>query len=932
MANTFIFAATAMKNCHKGKAKYISAPVAMLLLVLLTAAVRPEVSFSAKFYKALTTDTVPGPLSDSTDTLKTFPVSKDSLRRKSLRGDKNITDSFPAKTDTFNVKMSKDSLDAPVVYHADDSLVMDVPGKKIILYGKGSNTKYHANELKAPVITFDQKTNIVSANFTKDSTGKVIASPTFKQDDLFTVSDSMQFNLKTGKGLTKGTYTQQGEMYVYGERIKKIDSTSFYALRSRITTCNLDTPHFAFVSKKIKFINQKFAVTGPVHPEFEGVPLPVYLPFGIYPMYQGRHSGLIAPTFTSSSQFGIGMERLGYYKVLSDYWDVTVYGTFYSYGGWNLNLAPRYYKRYRYQGNFAINIQRTKNNFKGDPDYSTVNTFFINWSHSADTKSRPGTTFSASVNAGSSKYNSNVQTNIQRNYNNIFGSSINYSKVWKDRPYNLSLVANHSQNTNLSQISVTLPTANFNLNTIYPFRRKEVVGAYKWYENFGIALNSNVLSQTVFYDDTARDKRPILTQITQNWKWGATHSVPISLSLPPLGPVQVSPGVSYSERWYQQKTTYAWDTLAKKVDTTIHKGFYSAREMSFSLGASTRIFGMFGFGKNSKIQAIRHEIRPNIGISYKPDMNGKYFKRVQVDTAGRITQYNVYQGNTSGAYGAGEFGGLSYSIDNVVQMKVRDKKDTSEGAVRKVTLIDGFSISGNYNFLADSFQFSPLSISFRTNLFEKINITGSASSNLYQVNSETGQPVNRLIWKDKPLSLGRLTNGQLSVQSSISGGSKNGNSGNTNNLATGSGKVLNPITGQFQTDYEAEAAYIRNNPAEFTDFSIPWSISYGYTLSFSKTFQTATKRFKTNYNSNVTFNGTLGLTEKWQIGMNTYYDITNKQLGLVTMTVAREMHCWQMAISISPIGRSRYFTITISPKSSLLRDLRINRSRYFFDQ
>lgn len=918
-----------MKKYNKGKAKYILAQATTLLLIILLHAVKAQPPASKKIYKTLTADTIPLRQSDSNKLLQQPILQKksDSIDFKNTTNDSII---LPVQADTFQIKMSKDSLDAPVIYHADDSMVMDVPQKKITLYGKKANTKYKDNELTAPLIAFDQSTNMVSAYHVKDSTGKVLSSPSFKQADMLTVSDSILFNMKTGKGLTKGTYTQQGEMFVYGERIKKIDSTAFYAYRARLTTCNLDTPHFAFVSKKIKFINNKFAVTGPVHPEFEGVPLPVYLPFGIYPMYQGRHSGLIAPTFTSNAQFGLALEGLGYYKVLSDNWDVTVRGTLYSYGGWTMTVSPRYYKRYHYQGNISLDVQKTKVNFKGDPDFSSTQSFYLRWSHSADTKSRPGVTFSASVNAGSSKFNQNVPGNVTRNFNNLFGSTINYGKVWKDKPYNITLTANHSQNTNLSQISVTLPNVGFNMNTIYPFRRKEAVGTLHWFENIGIALNTNIGSQTVFYDDTARDKRPMFTQIVNNWKWGATHNVPITLSLPPLGPVQVSPGISYSERWFQKKTALQWNDRTEKIDTFFNKGFYAAREMSFSLSASSRIFGMFGFKKTSKIQAIRHEIRPTISMSFKPDMNGKYIKRVQADTSKRFTSYNVFDDNLSGAYGGGKFGGISFGVDNVLQMKVRNKKDTAEGALKKVTLIDGLSINGSYNYLADSFQFSPLSFSARTNLFEKISITASASSNLYQTDTN-GRSINRLVWKDNPFSLGRFSSGSLSLSSTFKGGDKSGDKNKKQQQQPGRPVMLDPITGQPVNDYEAESAYIRNNPAEFVDFSIPWSVNFSYSLRFQKAFFRPTKSFKTNFNSDLNFNGTLGLTPKWQLALSGNYNLTTKELGLVTMSVSREMHCWQMSISISPVGRQRYFNITISPKSALLRDIKVNRTRYFFD-
>lgn len=937
-----------MMNVHKVKLKYISAPVAIAIILSVTALAGGKLHVSRGFqrsvYSTLTTDSLPlpprskkplrqskAPAADSVKPIRqadSIPVN-DSLFTKDSTGN----DSLIAKTDTFHVKVSNAGLDAPIFYHADDSMVMDVPAKKIVLYGKQTNAKYEDNELTAPGITYDQKNNMITAVHQKDSTGKVTASPAFKQGDLLTVSDSIAFNPKTGKGLSKGTYTKQDEMYVYGERIKKVDSTSFYAYKARITTCNLDTPHFAFVSKKIKFINKKFAVTGPVHPEFEGVPLPIILPFGIYPMYQGRHSGLIAPAFNANDQYGLALENLGYYKVINDNWDVSARGTFYSYGGWTLNVAPRYYRRYRYQGNFTIDIQRLKIGFSGDPDYSVNKSFKVRWTHSMDSKARPGVTFSANVDAGSTSFDRNTPNNPVRNFNNILTSSINYAKVWKDKPFNLSLQANHTQNSNTKLVNITLPSANFNLNTIYPLRRAEPSGPLHWYENIGIALNTVFLNQTSFYDnsddDTTNaklvDQRPVFTQITKNMLWGARHNVPITLALPSLGVVQVSPGVSYSETWYQRKVFYQWNEAEKKVDTTATKGLYTAREMSFSLGASTRIFGMYAFNKDSKIKAIRHEIRPTFSISYKPDMNGKSYRAVQMDTALNFRQYNIYEGNLNAGYGRGEFGGISFGLDNNIQMKVHNKKDTSEGADKKVTLIDGLAINGSYNFLADSFQLSNLSLSARTNLFDKINLTVSGTLDPYAYDT-TGR-TKRLVWKDKIVTLGKLTSANISLSTSFKGGDPKKQSDKKQALSN----AVNPYTGVPLTEEQEEAAYISNNPADFTDFSIPWSIQFGFSFRYSNNFSTLTKGFVSSTNADANFSGSLALTPKWQISMNGSYNFDTKKIGVLSMSIAREMHCWQMSISVSPIGRYKFFSVIISPKSALLRDIKVNRTRYFND-
>jgi hypothetical protein len=923
-----------MQNENKGKAKYILASMLMILLITVTLGRTLKNDNSRQFYKTLTADTLPPPAKENVlpkptinpalpDTIPT--AQKDSLNKTDSLILKN--DSLLVVVDTFDVKVSKDSLDAPVVYHADDSMVLDVPGKKILLYGKQAKVQYTDNELTAPGIQFDQRTSMVSAYLRRDSTGKVLSFPTLNQGDLKTVSDTIAFNMKSGKGITKGTYTTQGEMFIYGEKIKKVDSSAFYAYKARFTTCNLDTPHFSFVSKKIKFINKKFAVTGPVHPEFEGVPVPVILPFGIYPLSQGRHSGFIAPSFTSNEQFGLALEGIGYYKVINDNWDVTTRGTIYSYGGYTFNISPRYYVRYRRQGNLSFDYQRFKNNFKGDPDFSTSKSFNIRWSHSVDTKSRPGVTFNANVNAGSSKFNSQVPNNPTRNFSNQLNSSIAYAKVWKDKPYNVSINANHSQNTNLKIINVTLPDVSFNLNTLYPFRRKEAIGNYKWFENLGIALNSNAKSLTYFSDDDSVSSLNIGKQIFNNLQWGANHNVPITLSLPQLGPLQIAPSISYVERWYQQKSTRQWNTLDKKVDTLIDKGFYSARDMSFGVSMSSRIFGSFTFGKNSRVKAIRHEIRPSISANYKPDMNGKYYYSTQLDTTAlNYGRFNVFDNSIYGAFGEGRFGGLSFNIDNNIQMKVKDKKDTAADAVKKVTLIDGLNLSGSYNFLADSFQLSTFSVGARSNLFEKISITANAILDPYQADAR-GERINRTVWKNKLLTLGRFLGGNISISSQFQGGDKSKKPKQNNNL----GQPYNPMTGMPLDEYATEAAYISNNPAEFADFSIPWSVNFSYSLRFQRDRKPDYSGFTTNVYQDINWNGTVNLTPKWQLGLNGFYNISQRELGTISVSIAREMHCWQMAINVSPVGRYRFFNISISPKSSLLRDVKVNRTRYFYD-
>lgn len=852
-----------------------------------------------------------------------FPGNGKQRLVKNASSDSSSKADIVNTSDTLSWPSSPSSIQSPMHYEAKDSLVYDIPEQRIRLYGKENLIKYQDNELTAPLIEYDQRTNQVSAFLVRDSSGKVLRYPTYQHSDFKAISDSIRFDMKTGKGMTKGTYTQQGEMFVYGEKIKKVNDSVFYGKNGRFTTCNLDTPHFAFVSSKVKFVNKKMAYTGPVHPEIEGIPLPTILPFGVYPLSQGKRSGFIAPSFTANDQLGLALEGIGYYKILSDHWDVVARGTLYSYGGWNMNLTPRYMKRYRYQGNMGISFQRFKNGFKGDPDFSVSNTFNIRWSHSADLKARPGVTFTASVNAGSSKFNSLVPNNPNQNFNNTLNSSISYGKVWKDKPFNLQVSASHDQNTNLNQINLRFPDLSFNVNTLYPFRKKEMVGKVKWYENLGIALNTTARSRSFFYDTLAN----ISKQLIDNMAWGANHSVPITLSLPSLGPLQVSPTVSYQEKWYQEKLVLRWNETAKKIDTSIQNGFYTAREMSYGIGVTSRIFGMIGFRKNSPIQAIRHEIRPSISLSYKPNFNAANFYRIQVDTTGRTNEFNYFSRAIYGSFSNQRFGGMSFGIDNVLQMKMRNKKDTGEAAMKKVTLIDGWSINSNYNLLADSFKLGGISMSARTNLFNKFNLTANANFDPYLTNA-AGQRIEQLIWTKKPVSFGTLQNANISLNGRFNGGDQTKDTKVGRTPKSTQQQQSNPNLDEFQQ----EAAYVQNNPGEFADFNVPWSIDFSYSLRLSRSRVSGQPgTFQNTISQDVNWNGDLNLTPKWKIGMSGSYNITRKELGVLSMNFSRDLHCWQMFIAISPVGRYKFFTINISPKSNMLRDLKVNRTRYFYD-
>jgi LPS-assembly protein len=904
----------------------------MLILALFFALTQQSKAFGIKkrlIDTSLTSDTTK-PLSQLLkDTTKlpgkrdTIPTKRDSIPLNNVIDTiVNRTDTVPqVTTDTFSLRMSKDTLDAPVNYEAEDSAVILAQEKKVILYGK-TKTTYKDITLTAPKVEMNEATGQVTAFNDKDSLGQVITRARFTQGDNQFESDTISFNFKTQKGLTRNTFTKQDEMFVHGETIKKVNANTLFVRRGDFTTCNLDEPHFAFRTNKMKVVNNKVAITGPVHPEFEGVPVPIYLPFGFYPLSQGRHSGFLPPTFTTNEQFGLGLEGLGYYKVLNDYFDVTLRGNIYSYGGWSANLTPTYRVRYRYSGAMNLSYQVTKLNFKGDPDYNKYNTFFINWSHTVDSKARPGTSFSANVNAGSTRYNELVPNNAMQNFRNQLSSSIAYSKSWAGKPYNLTLSANHNQNNSTRLINLILPDAGFTVNTLYPFQRKEAVGAPKWYEKLGVGYNGTARSLVSFYDTAVSSK-----QLLDTLQWGASHRVPINLSLPSLGPLLVSPFVSYEEQWMMRKGELEWDATDQDIDTAFTKGFYTDRRMSFGVGLNTNIYGTYNF-KNSNVKAIRHVIRPTFSFNYSPNFSGKHFSTLTFqDSSGfdRKIDYSTLQvgGNVYTGYSNTEFGGISFGIDNNLEMKLRPKKGSSDSTDRKIRLIDGFGLSSNYNFLADEFKLGDFNLYLRSSLFDKVNLTATANITPYKTDSITGQRLNQFYWEGGHFKIGRFTNGSISLSTSFK--SKPRDPSKTQETVNTGQQINDPL---LLADQQRLQDYMRRNPSEFVDFNIPWDIGIDFSANFSSVPLPDYSGFRTVFNASSSLRSSFSLTPKWNFTTNGIFNFQSMKVEAVSMSINRDMHCWQMSIGIQK-GLYSSFSISINPKSSLLQDLRINRTRSF---
>jgi len=845
-----------------------------------------------------------------------------------------MVDSLPADTpraDTvpIAVPVSKDSMDAPIHYKAKDSIIMQIPQKQIFMYGS-ADTKYKETSVKAERIKIDQQTGVMEATKWVDTAGKSYGHVEMTDHDQSFQSDTMQVNINTHKAKIFHTRSQYGEGYIGSQQSKRMADNTIFGFKNTFTTCDLDTPHFQFRARKIKVIPDKLVISGPANLEIEGIPTPLFIPFAIFPITQGQRSGILPPQYVTNQQKGIGLENGGYYLGLGEHFDLTMRGDIYSYGSWSLTASPTYRKRYKYNGGLNLSFANTR---FGDPavksEFSTSKDFRVTWNHSMDSKARPGVNFGAAVNFGTSSYNRYNVYDYNTRVNNNIGSSITFSKTWIGKPYNLTLGLNHSQNLSTRDVSVSFPDGTFTVNTIYPFQPKEMTGTPKWYEKIGISYNT-VLRNQANFKDSLFGKQAMFDAM----QTGMQHNIPISFSIPVFKTFTLSPGINYTEYWYTKKFNRKWDPnkdnpgLGTKgaIDTSYQAGFFTARDVSASLSLSTAMYGMYTFNKHSKVKAIRHVMRPTLSASYRPDLNPNLYKELQYNKEGDKSMVSVYDGAIIGVPSPGSFGGLNFGLDNNLEMKVYSKKDTSGNHERKIKLLDGFGINGSYNLVADSFKLSTFSLYARTNLFDKLNISASGNIDPYQTDNR-GRRIDKYVWQQGKISLGRLTNASISMSTSFQSKDKK---------SQAKEKQVDSISNIQSGDaafaaQQRQLAMVRNNPGEYVDFDIPWRIDLSYSLSYTNTIIPDSGGVVKRITQYVSFNGDFSLTPKWKIGLNSGFDFTNMQIAYTNMYISRDLHDFTLSINLIPFGTFRQFSFTINAKAGLLRDLRINRTKQFYD-
>ena len=816
-------------------------------------------------------------------------------------------------------------LDDPITGKNKDSLVYDVRNKMVYIYNEGDIT-YQNSNLKADYMQINMDTKMVYAYGKPDSLeGKpIVTKPEFSEGDASYTMDTITYNLTSKKAKIKGVATQQGDGWLVGGSVKKMPDNTVNIQHGKYTTCDeTDHPHFYLAMTKAKVIPGKKVVTGPAYLVMEDVPIYFLgIPEGFFPINMGPKSGLLMPTYGEEYSKGFFLRDLGYYFTLGEYADLAVRGGIYTLGSWEASAASRYIKRYKYSGSFNMQYSNVKTGEKGEDDYIKQSNFRIQWTHSQDPKANPGSTFSASVNFATSGYSRYSATNLNDILSTQTNSTVSYSKNWAGTPFSLSANMAISQNSQNKTISITLPTMVFNVSRFYPFKRKEKQGKDRWYEKISMQYTGKMTNSV-----TTTESEVFSKETLENMKNGIEHSIPISASFNLFNYINLSPSVNYNEKWYFKKVEFEWNPVTNQTDTLpTNYGFYRLYNYNFSVSASTTVYGMYDFTKKSrdrKIQAIRHTLTPSIGFSYAPDFSDPkygYYQTRQTDSTGRFTTYSPYAVNAYGVPSSGRSMSMNFSLSQNLEMKVLSKRDTS--GVKKIKLIDELRISGSYNFLADSMGLSNIPVSFRTTLFNNFGINLSLTLDPYRVSPE-GKRYNKLFFPGRVVSTGWSFGYTFK--------SRNDRSETAiNDITSIPPEYQNPFYDPYgQMDPVLRRQYMAQS---YYDFSLPWNFGFNYAVNYSISY---TNNGTTGYRKNVTqtigFNGSLNVTPKTGITFQGGYDIKANKLTTSSVSITRDLHCWQMSFSWIPFGYHRSWSFNIGVKAASLSDLKYDKSQSMYD-
>ena len=835
-------------------------------------------------------------------------LAQNKLENAPKNSDKAIAVS---KTDT--VKIEKEQID-DIVRSKADNIRNEVP-KKMSYLNQNAEVSYQDMKINADYIQIDWDKGLIFARGKVDSTGKITEPAVATQGGKKYEYSEFNYNYKTKQAIAYNARTEESEGVIVAEKTKKVNDSVFYLKRGKYTTDEYflkkkDTiADYYLLAPDIKLVKGKEnskLITGPIQMYIEQVPTPLILPFAILPFSEKRMAGILIPSFGERQDVGFFLNSLGYYLPIGEHFDVKTYFDYYTKGSWNFRPEVTYRKNYKYNGSFRGEIGTTIRGIKGLENYTKSSVYNIAWTHTQDTKANPFFNFSASVNITSNKFYNNTVNNShifnQSALNAQQNSTVSFTKRFLNLPITITGTGSYSQNFTTGLTDIRLPQLNVSTNQFYLFKPKTGVRT-------GLLENINVNTGLQFSNYVSGVKSGDLFTKTMwdNMQTGAKNNIALATNTTVAKFFTFSLGANIDNVATTKTISKNYNPVTNTLERNLNKNLTGYSTFSTSASLQTVLYGMLKFGEKSKIQAIRHMVTPSIGFTYSPDFGDPkfgYFKSYY-DERGVLTTYSIFEGGMFGSPNQGLTQSIGFNINNNLEMKVRSKTDST--GTKKVKIFESLNISGGYNFAADKYKWSLISISTQTSFFQnKLSVNSNVSIDPYQIVFIPGQE-NGI----------RTENfGHFNIQSfsmNFSFPLNNETFGKKEDLAT-----------KYKTKGEIRNEVYYFDQDNYSRFNQPWTLNLNANYGYSKT----NTRFGKSVAS-LGLDGSVKLTPYWSLSGNTHYDFVSKSLAYTRLGFSRDQRSFSFTFNWVPFGQYKVYDFFISIKANILKDAVKYKERSF---
>ena len=816
--------------------------------------------------------------------------------------------SFVVSAQSTNLKdtisLNDSSITDIILYSSNDSIFNDIKERKVHLYG---NAKVEMGDIKltAGYILIDLNANEIQASYRYDKDSNKVELPSFTDGQELVTCLRMRYNTNTEKGYLEELAIKQDEFYFNMGEAKRYPNDEIHLKNGRLTTCDLEEPHYHFRLSKAVMIPDKRIVTGPMNLWVKGIPTPLGLPFAIIPQQKERTHGLLFPEFIPISQYGFGFQNLGYYFPINDRLQTSAYINLYSRGSWGLRNELDYSKRYAFSGKISVGFQQFRQGF---PFNTAQNKVSIIWSHRKEAKSNPYWAFSSNVNfISDNKTKNNLDPINPQYFNNSFNSDINLNRSFPGKPVTMGMKISLRQNSIAKNISLTSPIFNANVTRIFPFKNMVKNPSKEWKKTIariGLSYSMESQNKSTFNDSllTVFDFRGIGNEFMNGVNQGVVLQTTSGFF---KNSVKITPSISYGNKINFQQIQKNYNSLSNGTEIDTLAKFGMAHEFSMNVNLTTVLYSYYRLiGKNKPL--IRHLMTPSIGYRFVPLLNPLTTANAGANQS--LISYSKYERSIYNVGNSSKSSFLTFGVNNSLELKVKSDKDTVTG-YRKIRIIDQFSITGNYDFNKDSMNLSNIQLNLRISPFSWLNIVANSGFSPYSWSTISGKTLGVYAIKTGQ-SLGRFLSNNVTTTLTLA--------------SKKSREIIEETKETVKTNWNSDYNQFSLHPEQAIYFNIPWKINLSHVYSINaNTYKTTLSNDNYLFVQTIVINGDISFTKRWNLSSNINFDIQTKQLTNINISLNRNLHCWALSFYWTPIGGNKSFLLSIRNTSSIFKDAKI---------